>query len=405
MSPDERTDVLIVGGGLAGASCAKELRELGFDGSIVLAGRERDLPYNRPPCSKGYLRGEESREDTLVESEQWWREHDIDVRPGTSVAKLDAENKVATLANRSQIAFDQALLATGALVKRLTVDGCQLDGIHYLRTLGNADTIREDAANAEHVVLIGGSYIGSEVAASLTMMGKRCSIVMLEELPLAASFGEQAGRYFHRVLTDNGVEIHGGHELDAFAGEGDRVSKVITKQGLELDADMVVIGAGVTPEIGEQGGVRTDAGLRTSAPGIFAAGDMAEYDSPIHGRPIRIEHWDVALEHGKTVARNMAGKNVEHTTVPYFFSDIGDWTWLEYVGPCTDWDREIVRGSIDEGEFSLWYLRKGRVAGALSVERSEDLQVARKLIAERTDLGDRADALADLDQDLKALVQ
>ena len=179
------------------------------------------------------------------------------------------------------------------------------------------------------------------------------------------------------------------------------MTKVVTKNGLELDADAVVIGAGVHPDImlarsagldlGDSGGIRTDSQLRASAPGVFAAGDVAEYSSVVHdGAQIRVEHWDVAFGHGKTVALNMLGKGIDHDVVPYFFSDISDWAGIEYVGPAREWDQEIVRGSFDDGAFTVFYLQSGRVRGALTVGRSDDLQAARRLIADGTDLGDRA---------------
>jgi 3-phenylpropionate/trans-cinnamate dioxygenase ferredoxin reductase subunit len=295
----------------------------------------------------------------------------------------------------------------------LNVPGCELEGIDYLRTLGNADAIRADAADAAEVVLIGGSYIGCEVAASLTLMGKRCTIVMQEQITLERGFGPTAGRFFQELLEAHGVSIHGEDELERFEGEG-RVARVVTKNGLELPADLVVIGAGVSPdvqlargaglELGESGGVRCSSRLQTSAPGVYAGGDICEYDSVLHGAPLRIEHWDVAFNHGKTAALNMLGRDIPHETVPYFYSVLGDWGELEYVGPAREWDEEIVRGSTAQGGFTTWYLRGGRLVAALTFGRSEDLDHARRLLAERPDLdaGHRA-ALADLDSELDAV--
>ncbi len=237
----------------------------------------------------------------------------------TSVMSLDAEARVAKLSDKQEVSFGKALIATGANVRRLNVPGCELEQIHYLRTLGNADAIREGVADAENVVLIGGSYIGCEVAASLSLMGKKATIVMQEEATLERGFGKQAGRFFQELLESHGVTVHGSDGLERFEGDG-RVSKVVTTNGLELPAEAVVIGAGVTPdialakraglEIGERGGVLCSSRLETSAPGIFAAGDIAEYDSPLHDGHVRIEHWDVAFNHGKTAALNMLGRDV-----------------------------------------------------------------------------------------------
>ncbi len=410
---DRRVDHLLIGGGLAAASCAQCLREEGADGSILLVGREPDPPYHRPPCSKGYLQGTEAREDTLVHPVGWWDEHSVELKTRTSVLRLDLGERVARLSSKEEVAFDQALIATGANVRRLRADGSELEGIHYLRALGNADAIRADTDEVENVVLIGGSYIGTEVAASLTERGRRCTILMQEGVTLERGFGGQAGRFFQGILEEHGIEVHGDDGLERFEGADGRVTKVVTTRGLELAADAVVIGAGAVPdvmlakaaglELGEGGGVKCSSKLETSAPGIFAAGDMCEYDSVVHGRPLRIEHWDVALQHGRTAALNMLGRGVDHRAVPYFFSDLSDWSAMEYVGPALRWDEEVIRGSLEDAKFSVWYLDGGRVAGALSVGRSDDLEHARRLVAEGTDVSAMTAKLADGDSPLDAL--
>jgi 3-phenylpropionate/trans-cinnamate dioxygenase ferredoxin reductase component len=383
-------DHLLIGGGLAAATCAETLREEGADGSILLVGREADLPYNRPPASKGYLQGTETHEDTLVHDASWFPQHDVELLTRTTVTALDPAARTATLSNKEEITFGTALLATGAMVNRLNVEGGQLEGLHYLRTLPNSDAIRADAEDGGHIVCIGGSYIGSEVAASLTARGSDVTMVMLEDHPLARTFGDQAGRFFRGVLEGHGVEVLGGEEVERLTGSGERVEAVVTKSGREIPATTVVIGAGVHPdvmlarkaglEIGELGGVRCDDRLRTSAEGIYAAGDICEYDSVLHGRVMRIEHWDVAHNQGAAAARNMLGRDQAYDVVPYFFSDLSDWVSLEYVGPALEWDDEIVRGSIDDGEFTIFYVQGDRLRGALSVGRSDDLDEARELI-------------------------
>jgi 3-phenylpropionate/trans-cinnamate dioxygenase ferredoxin reductase subunit len=406
-------DYLLIGGGLASANCARWLRESGADGEILLVGREPDAPYNRPECSKGYLRGEESREEPLFRPPGFWEEQRIELLTRTSVTTVDARARMATLSDKQEVSFGKALFATGANVRRLNVPGCELEQIHYLRTLGNADSIREGVADAERVVLIGGSYIGCEVAASLTMMGKRATIVMQEQATFERGFGKAAGRFFQGLLEAHGVEVHGSDGLARFEGDG-RVAKVVTTNGLELPAEAVVVGAGVSPDIalaqraglaiGERGGVLCSSRLETSVPGIYAAGDIAEYDSPLHDGHVRIEHWDVAFNHGRTAALNMLGRDTPHEVVPYFYSVLADWGELEYVGPAYEWDEEIVRGSYESGEFTTWYLQGGVVRAALTFGRSDDLEHARRLIAgkETLDGPDRV-ALAGLDCDLSAL--
>ncbi len=405
-----KVDHLIIGGGLAAGNCARWLREDGGEGSILLVGREPDPPYNRPPLSKGYLQGKESREDALFRPDEWWDEQNIERLQRTSVMKLDTAERVAALSTKEEIEFGNALLATGANVKRLRVDGCDLDGIHYLRAFANSDAIKAEASTRKRAVLIGGSYIGCEVAASLTAAhGVDCTIVMLEDVTFEGFFGEEVGRFFQNVLEEHGVTVHGGQELDHFEGDGERVTKVVTKDGLELECDFVVVGIGVTPdvtlaraaglEIGEAGGVRCSAGLESSVPGIFAAGDICEYDSPIHGAPIRIEHWDVAFNQGKTAGLNMLGRGVEHDVVPYFFSDLADWVSMEYVGPGSG--HPAVRGSMEEHDFTAFYVADGRVTAALTVGRSDDLEHARRLITEHTQVDPAA--LADPSTDLGSL--
>jgi 3-phenylpropionate/trans-cinnamate dioxygenase ferredoxin reductase subunit len=403
-------DHLLIGGGLAAANCARWLREEGSQGSILLVGREPDPPYNRPPLSKQYLQDKESREDALFRPDEWWDEQGIELMTRTSVMKLDAEACVATLSTKEEVSFSTALLATGSNVRRLRVDGCDLDGIHYLRALGNSEAIKAEARERKRAVLIGGSYIGCEVAASLTAAhGVDCTIVMLENVTFEPFYGEQVGRYFQNVLEEHGVTVHGGQEVERFEGDGERVTKVVTKGGLELDCDFVVVGIGVIPdvtlakgaglELGEQGGVKCSPELETSEPNIYAAGDICEYDSPVHGKPIRIEHWDVAFNQGKTAAFNMLGRGLAHDVVPYFFSDLADWSSMEYVGPGSG--DVVVRGSLEEGEFAAFWVDDGRVTAAMSVGRSDDLEHARRFISERTQVDPAT--LADLDSDLASV--
>jgi 3-phenylpropionate/trans-cinnamate dioxygenase ferredoxin reductase component len=400
-------DYLLIGGGLASGNCARWLRESGADGSILLVGREPDPPYNRPDLSKKYLRGEEPKTDVLFRPDEWWGEQNIELMTRTSVTGLDANERVAKLQSGDEVRFGQALLATGSNVRRLRIEGGQLEGIHYLRTFGNSDAIRTDAEQAENVVIVGGSFIGTEVAASLTAMGKKCSIVMQEEITLELPFGKEVGGFFHRVLEDNGVDIHGGDELERIEGD-DRVRKVVTKRGTELNADMVVIGVGVTPDVtlakgagldlGERGGVKVSSRLEASCPDVYAAGDIAEYESVVHGQTLRIEHWDVAFNQGKTAALNMVGRNVNHEEIPYFFSDLADWSSMEYVGPGKG--RVVCRGSMDDGNFTAFYLGDdGVVTAALTVGRSDDLEAARRFIRDKAapDEGALADASTELE--------
>jgi 3-phenylpropionate/trans-cinnamate dioxygenase ferredoxin reductase subunit len=407
---DREVDFLIVGGGMAGGNCAAELRKRGAEGSILLVGREPEPPYERPPLSKEYMRGEAERGEAYVNPPQWYEENNVDLVTGRNVMALDTAARTVTVQGGEEIGFDKALVATGANVNILRVEGAENEGIHYLRAFGNADAIRSEAADAEHVVLIGGSYIGTEVAASLTAKGTKCTILMMEDVALSRTFGADAGRFFQDVLESKGVEVHGGQELEAFEGDG-RVKAVVTKSGLTVECDAVVVGAGVRPDVmlAERAGLEVDNGivcdskLQTSVEGIYAAGDCCNYDSVVHGQRIRVEHWDVAMQQGMAAAGNMLGEDKPYDVVPYFFSDLADWASLEYVGPAFEWDEEIWRGDREKGEFLVFYLKDSKVAGALSVERSEDLNEARRMLADGVDVSGEKQRLVDADADLSEI--
>ena len=391
---DPTTDILLIGGGIASANAAAELRENGFDGSILLVTREMDAPYHRPPLTKGYLQGREDRPATLIQPESWYAEHDVELRTRTPVMDLDTTARTAKL-GREQMGFGQALLATGAGIRRLQVEGGMRDGIHYIRALGNADKLRDELADAQRVVVVGGSYIATEVAASMVLLGKQVTLVMQEALPLERGFGPVAGAFARDLLSSHGIEIVGSADVCEFAGEGAddaRLDAVVCADGRRIEADLVVVGVGANPdvmlarkaklELGESGGVMCDRTLRTSAEGIFAAGDMCEYDSVVHGRRLRIEHEEVAAAQGRHAARAMLGSDEPYAEIPYFWSDLADWATLEYVGAAASWDEEIVRGDPASGAFSVFYLAGGTVVGALAVGRPEDLDAARAFIAE-----------------------
>lgn len=392
---------------MASAHCAAELRRRGAEGSIAIVGREPEPPYERPPLSKGYLTGASSREDAYVHAPTWYDDNGVELLTRTNAMSLDADAKAVKLQGGEEVSYGSALIATGAMVNLLRVEGAALEGIHYLRAFGNADSIRDEAAEAERVVLIGGSYIATEVAASLRQMGKQCVLVMLEDVALSGSFGEQVGRHFDDLLLANGVEIHRGDGLEAFEGSG-RVEAVVTRSGGTVEGDLVVVGAGVRADamlaqraglaVGD--GIECDSGLRTSAPDVFAAGDCCSYDSVLHGRRLRVEHWDAALNQGRHVAASMLGEARDYEVVPYFFSDLADWASLEYVGPAEKWDQVVIRGDMDEGAFSAWYIDGGRVVAALSRDRGEDLAAARSALASGVDVSDSLDRIADPESSL-----
>ena len=382
---DRSVDVLIVGAGPAGASCAAELRSAGFDGSVLLVGRELDPPYERPPISKEYLTSSSATFFPLPD--------DVELLTRTSVMKLDVAARTASLSTKETVSFEHAVLCTGATVRRLPIDGSDLEGIHYLRALRNADALRADVQGVDRVCLVGGSFIACEVAASLTSLGVAATLVFPEESPLALQFGGQVGAWVRRLLEAHGVEVLAGEQVARFEGDGEDVGRVVCASGRAVDCQAVVIGIGAVPDVmlarssgldlGSAGGVLCSSTLETSAPGVFCAGDACEYESVLHGRHVRIEHHEVAVGQGRCAARNVLGADEPYGDVPYFWSDLADWATLEAVGPAVDgWDAEEVRGSFDSGSFSVFYSRGGRLVAALTCGRSEDLDEARERLRE-----------------------
>jgi 3-phenylpropionate/trans-cinnamate dioxygenase ferredoxin reductase subunit len=388
-----QVDHLLIGGGIAGASCALELREQGAKGSIVLVGRELDPPYHRPPCTKDYLRGEIERDAAHIAPKDKWADSGVELLPRTSVNGLDLDKRVATLSTKEEVSFGSALIATGAMVRRLNVDGSDLERIHYIRALGNSDAIRRDLQEGMHVLLVGGSYIGCEVAVSLTMLGYKCTILMLERLPMERGFGATAGAFVRDLLTGHGIELVGEDELARFEGDNGAVARAVTAGGRTLQADLAVLGVGAMPdvmlarraglEIGETGGIVADRRLETPTRGVFVAGDCAEFDSVIHGRRARIEHEEVARTQGEHVARAMLGATDPYAEPPYFWCDLGDWATLEYVGLGGRADEERVDGDPASGSFAVRFLRDGHLDGVVAVNRGDALDEAREELAAR----------------------
>lgn len=403
-------DHLLVGAGVAAVSCAAELRALGSDGSITVVGREPHPPYHRPAVDKSYLRGAESRDDTLLRTPAWWRHNEVELLTGTSVIAIDPDARRARLSTGDELRFGQALIATGATPRRVRAEGAGLDGIHSLGTLADADALRDDLGDAEHVVATGGSYVACEAAAVLGASGRRCTIVMAEDNPMQEAFGRTAGRFLRDALERLGVTVLSGQAIDRFVGASGRVRAVQTTAGKCLEADVVVVGIGVRPasrlardaglRIGATGGVHCDAFLRSSHPAVFCAGDACEYDSVLHGRRLRVELQHAAAEQGATAARNMLGEQHAHTAVPYGTAELADSVSVEYCGPAMRWDEELIRGSLEDGRFTVWYLGGGRLVGALMVGRSEDLDHACSLIASRAAVREHRAALSDAHSEL-----
>ncbi len=380
---------VIVGAALAGAKAAETLREEGFDGRVVLLGDEPDRPYERPPLSKDYLRGETEREGPYVHPASFYEEKDIELRLETTVTGVDlAAGQL--LIEEERLEYTKLLLATGAEPRRLPVPGADLDGVHYLRTFGDSDALRAAIESSSRVAVIGAGWIGAEVAASARQKGLEVTLIEQLDVPLERVLGREVGEVYGAIHRDQGVELLTGVAVEAIEGSG-RAERVRLAGGDTVDCDFVVVGIGVAPrvalaeaaglEVGD--GILVDERLKSSADNVFAAGDVAGAWHPFFEQRLRVEHWHNALEQGPAAARSMLGVGEPYDKLPYFFSDQYD-VGMEYAGHATDWDEVVFRGDVDAREFIAFWLKDGRVLAGMNVnvwDVTDDIQA---LIRSRT---------------------
>ena len=392
---------VIVGASLAGAKAAETLREEGFEGRIVLLGAESERPYERPPLSKDYLRGEAERETIYVHEPSFYDEHRIELRLGETAVGLDPDGREVELSGGERLAYDRLLLTVGAEPRRLDIPGADLDGVHYLRSVESCDAIRARLDRGGSVVVVGAGWIGSETAASARQRGLDVTLIEPMSVPLERVLGPEVGGVYRDVHADHGVQLMLGTGVEAFEG-GSTVERVRTSDGRTVDCDFVIVGVGVQPrtELAARAGLAVDDGvvadstLQTSAAGVFAAGDVARHDHPLHG-PIRIEHWANALHQGPAAARNMLGRDEPYDRVPYFFSDQYD-VGMEYSGHAADWDRVVFRGDPATREFIAFWLKGDRVVAAMNVNVWDVVDPLQHLIRE----GDAVDEKQLVDPDV-----
>jgi 3-phenylpropionate/trans-cinnamate dioxygenase ferredoxin reductase subunit len=392
---------LIVGASLAGAKAAETLRAEGFEGRVVLVGAEAERPYERPPLSKDYVRGEAGREKVYVHDEGFYAEHDIELRLERRAVELDLSSSEVTLDDDERVRFHRLLLTTGAEPRRLAVPGAELDGVMYLRSVQDSDALRERLDRGGAVVVVGAGWIGAEVAASARQRGLDVTVLDPLDVPLERVLGAEVGAIYRDVHTDHGTKLIMGTGVEAFEG-GTAVEGVRTSDGRELRCDFVVVGVGVEPriELGANAGltldngIAVDARLRTSAQAVFAAGDVANAHHPFYGERIRVEHWANALNQGPAAARNMLGQDVEYDRLPYFFSDQYD-VGMEYSGFARKWDRVVFRGDPASREFIAFWLVEDRVVAGMNVNVWDVTEPIQDLIRNRVPVDDRR--LADTD--------
>jgi 3-phenylpropionate/trans-cinnamate dioxygenase ferredoxin reductase component len=387
-------EVVIVGGGQAGYQTAASLRTEGFEGSITLIGDEPGAPYQRPPLSKAFVLGKQDREKILLRPEVFYRDHRIELRAGDAVAAVDAGARRVRLESGAEIGFDTLVLAVGGRNRKLPVPGAELEGVCYLRTLGEAVELKQRLEAAHNVVVIGGGFIGLEIAASARTLGKPVTVV--EALPrlMARVVAPVVSEFFRAAHVAKGVEVLLNAQVAEIRGSGGKVEEVILADGRALPADLVVVGIGIVPntELAKSAGlavipsgISVDEFLRASDANIFAIGDCAEYHNAFAGMRVRLESVQNAVDQAVCVARTIAGKPAPYHAAPWFWSDQFD-IRLQMAGLATGHDRTVVRGSIESGKFSVFYFRGGRLCSVDSVNRPADHMAARKLLAAGTEL-------------------
>jgi len=368
---------VIIGASLAGASAAAALREGGFDGTVELIGAEPQLPYNRPPLSKGYLRGQERFEDQLVNPADYYAQHEVKLRLGVRATSVDPQRKVVSLERGEEVPYDRLLAATGGRNRTLATPGADLQGIFQLRTVEDCDRIRAVARPGACAVVIGLGFIGSEVSASLRQLGLAVTAIEGQPVPLARVLGVEVGAVLGEIHREKGVELVMEDGVAAFEGAG-RVERVRTKRGRILACDLVVAGIGIVPNsellagagAAVDNGVLVDALCRTSLPDVFAAGDVANHLHPLFGR-LRVEHWNNGFQQGRAAARTMLGGTQPYDYVHSFWSDQYEHL-IEYVGFAARWDRVVFRGDPDSRKFLGFFLQDGTLRAAMGLNRGGD---------------------------------
>jgi 3-phenylpropionate/trans-cinnamate dioxygenase ferredoxin reductase component len=375
--PASRDPILILGGGLAGGNAATTLRDEGFGGPVVIISQEPTFPFGRPPLSKTYLRSEEDLQDWYVRPAGWYEEHDVELRRGCRAVALDPAAHTVVLDRGREISYRQLLIATGGSNKRLDVPGAELPGIHYLRTLAECDALKAEAAAGRRAVVVGMGFIGCEVAASLTQLGVEVTVIFPGDVPLAKVLGAEIGSLIAGIHRANGVELLPGEQVTRFDGTT-RLEAVVTGSGKRIPCDFAVAGVGITPETGvlagsslaQDHGILTDELCRTSAPDVYAAGDVANHRHPLFGR-VRVEHYNNAEKQGAAAARTMLGSTDPYAYTYTFWSDQYDHK-IEYVGHAETWDDFVVRGSLEEMKLVGFYLLGGVVRAAVGLDRGGD---------------------------------
>jgi 3-phenylpropionate/trans-cinnamate dioxygenase ferredoxin reductase component len=377
-----RDTIVIVGGGLAGGNAAATLRDEGFRGRVVIVGHEPGVPFGRPPLSKTYLRSEEDLEGWYVRPADWYAEHDVDRLSGSIVSAVDTAAHTVVLSSGEELRYQKLLIATGGQNRRLGIAGSELPGTFYLRTVAECDAIKHQAVANRHAVVVGMGFIGCEVAASLTQLGVQVTTIFPGKVPLGSVLGDQVGGVMGAIHRAKGVELLAGDQVVAFEGT-ERLEAVVTAAGRRVACDFAVVGIGIVPDvaavtrssIAQANGILADELCRTSAPDVYAAGDVANQLHPLFGR-VRVEHYNNAEKQGTAAARSMLGSTAPYDYIHSFWSDQYEHK-IEYVGHVAQWDEFVVRGSLAEGKLIGFYLVDGVVSAAVGLDRGGDPELDR----------------------------
>ena len=409
--------VVVVGAGLAGAKTVEGLRERGYDGRVVLLGSETERPYERPPLSKGYLQGGDERDDTFVHPADWYSAHDVDLRLGTTVRAIDLAGRAVVDDSGTRTGWDHLVLATGSEPRHLDVPGAGLDGVVHLRTLQDSDRLRTLLTAGRRVVVVGGGWIGLEVAAAARAAGCTVSVLVRDPLPLLAPLGPELAAMFADLHRENRVDLRTRTEISQIVatGGGAHVGAVELDDGTQVDADLVVVGIGAAPRtdlartagLHVENGVVVDAHLRSSNPHVLAVGDIARAEHPFLGTHLRVEHWANALNQPATAAATIVGADEPYDRLPYFFTDQFD-LGMEYVGyvGAHGYDEVVVRGDLQGRELVAFWRREGRVLAAMNVnvwDVVDDVQalIRSGAVVDRDRLADPEVPLTDLLPELR----
>ena len=405
----QKQSYVIVGAGIAGGTAAETLRKQGFDGDIHLVGAEPYRPYDRPPLSKEFLSGAKEEEKLFFKPEDFYAEQSIELHLGTEATAPDPTGRTVTLANGDSLRFDKLLLATGSRVRTIPISGSNLEGVHYLRTIGDSRAIAQSMSGASRVVIVGAGFIGSEVAAVCKTAGLEVTVLEIQPQPMAHILGEEMGAIYANLHTSRGIDLRLRESISEIRGNA-RAEQVVTDHGNAIDCDFVVIGVGITPDtsLAESAGLQVDGGIlinelcQTSHPDIYAAGDVANWYHPGLGHQLRVEHWDNALNQGAAAAKAMLGSPEPYSPTLYFWSDQYDLN-IQYLGHATQWDEIAVRGNPADEKFTAFYLKDGSIHGALVVNNFRDIRPTRTLIGQKTQVS--AASLSDESTNLKQLAR